>query len=110
MFCGRPARASLVVLAVRAGYDPRSVGWALFYMMVILKIPIIALLWLVWWAVKQEPEPAEGESRERIRRGPEHPRRPRKPGPTRRGPHAEPPPVPPTRIRARGKRVERTHG
>jgi hypothetical protein len=104
------ACASLVVPGAGAGYDLRSVGWALFYMMVILKIPIIALLWLVWWAVKQEPEPAEGESRERIRRGPEHPRRPRKPGPTRRGPHAEPPPVPPTRIRARGKRVERTHG
>ena len=86
-------------------------GWALFYMMVILKIPIIALLMLVWWAVKQEPEPADGEPRERIRRHPEHPRRPRWPRPTRRGPHAaEPPPVPPRRIRARGKRVERTHG
>jgi hypothetical protein len=80
-------------------------------MMVILKIPIIALLTLVWWAVKQEPEPADEEPRERIRHRPDRPRKPRRPGPTRRGPHAaEPPPVPPKRIRARAKRVERTHG
>src|SRR3954470_12869133 len=92
------------------GSIPISVGWALFYMMVILKIPIIALLWLVWRAVKQEPEPAGGEAREHPRPGPDHPPRPRKPGPTRRGPHAEPPPVTPKRTRARGKRIERTHG
>ena len=99
-----------MVPALRAGYDPASVGWALFYMMVILKIPIIALLTLVWWAVKQEPEPVDGDSRERLHRGPDHPRRPRKPGPSRRGPHAEAPPVTPKRIRAHGKRIERTHG
>jgi hypothetical protein len=92
------------------GSIPPSVGWTLFYMLVVLKIPVIALLCLVWWAVRQEPEPADGESRERLRRGPHYPRRPRKPGPSRRGPHAEPPPVPPQRVRARGKRVERTHG
>jgi len=86
------------------------VGWTLFYMLVVLKIPIIALLCLVWWAVKQEPEPAGGEPRERLHRGPDRPRRPRRPGPTRRGPHAEPPPATPKRVRARGKRVERTHG
>ena len=85
-------------------------GWALFYMMVILKIPIIALLTLVWWAVKEEPEPAGEEPRDELRRGPDHPRLPRHPGPPRRGPHAEPPPATPKRIRARGKRVERTHG
>src|SRR3954447_8146983 len=109
--CSRVARgARLVVPTLPAGYDPLSVGWALFYMMVILKIPIIALLWLVWWAGKQEPGPAGGESRDQLRRGPDHPRRPRKPGPTRRGPHAEPPPGTPKRVRARGKRIERTHG
>ena len=84
-------------------------GWTLFYMLVILKIPIIALLCLVWWAVKQEPEPADGDSREPLRAGP-HPRPPGKPGPSRRGPHADPLPVTPKRIRARGKRIERTHG
>jgi hypothetical protein len=99
-----------VVPALPAGYDPASVGWALFYMMVILKIPIIALLWIVWWAVKQEPEPVDGEPRERLHRGPDHPRRPRRPSPPRRGPHAEAPPVTPKRIRAHGKLIERTHG
>ena len=52
----------------------------------------------------------DGESPDRLRPGPHYPPPPRKPGPTRRGPHAEPPPVPPQRVRARGKRVERTHG
>ena len=85
-------------------------GWALFYMMVILTIPIIALLTLVWWAVRQEPEPVDEEPREQLRRPPGHPRPPRHPGPTRRGPHAEPPPPTPSRVRARGKRIERTHG
>ena len=110
MFFSWALRASLVVLARGAGYDPRCVGWALFYMMVILKIPIIALLYLVWWAVKQEPEPAEGDSEEIVRRGPDHPRPPRNPRAPRRGPHAEPPPPTPQRVRARGKSIERTHG
>jgi hypothetical protein len=79
-------------------------------MLVVLKIPVIALLCLVWWAVKQEPEPAEGDPRERLRRGPDHPRTPHRPTPPRRGPHAEPRPATPPRIRARAKRIERTHG
>jgi hypothetical protein len=86
------------------------VGWTLFYMMVVLKIPVIALLLLVWWAVQQEPEPAGGDQRERLRRGPDHPRRPRRPRPPRRGPHADPLPVPPSRVRAHAKRIERAHG
>ena len=32
-------------------------------MMVILKIPMIAALCLVWWAIKQEPEPEEEHRR-----------------------------------------------
>ena len=79
-------------------------------MMVVLKIPVIALLCLVWWAVRQEPEPAGGEERERVRRDPDHPRRPDRPSPPRRGPHAEPQPTPPRRVRAHAKRIERTHG
>jgi hypothetical protein len=76
-----------------------------------LKIPIIAALYLVWWAVKAEPEPADEEPRERLRLGPDHPRNPRRPGPTRRGPHAAAtPPAPPQRVRAKAKRIERTHG
>ena len=85
-------------------------GWTLFYMLVILKIPVIGMLLLVWWAVRQEPEPAGGESRELLRRGPDHPRRPRKPRPPRRGPHADPLPSAPARVRAKARRIERTHG
>lgn len=94
--------------AIRVAFP--AVGWTFFYMFVVLKIPIIALLILVWWAVQQEPEPADGDPRERTRRGPDHPRRPRHPGPPRRGPHAERPPAAPKRVRARAKRIERTHG
>jgi hypothetical protein len=71
------------------------------WMMVILKIPIAALLWLVWWSSKapeqRDEEPALVDT------GPEHkptPGRPRRPRPPRRGPHAVPAPVPPSRVRA----------
>lgn len=29
-------------------------------MMVILKIPVVYLCWIVWWAIKAEPTPEEG--------------------------------------------------
>ena len=35
--------------------------WGFIWMIVVLKIPIAALLWLVWWAVHAEPEPAADE-------------------------------------------------
>jgi hypothetical protein len=85
------------------------VGWTLFYMLVILKIPIIAAFVLVWYAI-QEPEQADEEPRERLHRGGDDRPRPHRPRPPRRGPHAEPPPKSPKRTRAIGKRVERTHG
>ncbi|MBA3262680.1 MAG: hypothetical protein H0T69_09485, partial [Thermoleophilaceae bacterium] len=31
--------------------------WAVFWLAVILKIPIVALLGIVWWAVRQPPVP-----------------------------------------------------
>jgi hypothetical protein len=86
------------------------VGWTFFYMFVVLKIPIIAALYLIWWAVRAEPEPADEERAERIHRGDDDRPRPRHPHPPRRGPHAEPQPPSPQRTRAVGKRVERTHG
>jgi hypothetical protein len=89
---------------------PGSVGWTFFYMFVVLKIPIIAALYLIWWAVRAEPEPADEEPRERLHRGPDHPFRPRHPSPPRRGPHAEPQPPSPKRTRALGKHVEPSHG
>ena len=32
-------------------------------MLVILKIPVVYLCWVVWWAVRAEPEPLEGAGR-----------------------------------------------
>jgi hypothetical protein len=83
--------------------------WAIFWLAVVLKIPIIALLLIVWWAIKAEPLPEAGPSdgggsdRHRPSRGPRHPR------PPRRGPHAEPAPPPPARVRVRGRRLTPTH-
>jgi hypothetical protein len=74
--------------------------WGFIWMVVVLKIPIVALLWLVWWAVHAEPEPAADDAS-----GGDgwdgHSPRPHKPRPPRRGDHAEPAPQPPARIRVR---------
>lgn len=71
----------------------------MIWMFVILKIPILAALVLIWYAV-QEPAPPADESDESgggsDREGPS---RPRRPGPPRRGPHGTPPPAPPRRVR-----------
>jgi len=32
------------------------VGWTFVYLMVFLKLPILALLGIVWWAIRQTPE------------------------------------------------------
>jgi hypothetical protein len=60
----------------------------IFFLMVILKIPVAAMLFLVWWAFRAstEPEPAPPDGGEdRFGRFRREPRRPRGP---RRGPHA----------------------
>lgn len=76
--------------------------WTFIWMAVVLKIPIVALLWLVWWAVREEPQPtADGRTEGGGDDG--HPPSPRKPRPPRRGDHAEPAPLPPARIRARSR-------
>ena len=63
--------------------------WPIFFLAVILKIPIAALLYLVWWAIHQTPEteeaPPDSEDHE-FRRWRREPRRPR--DPRRGGPHA----------------------
>jgi hypothetical protein len=84
------------------------VGWAFVYMMVILKIPVLAALYIVWWSVRAEPAPEEGEVRDGGGGGSHHPR-PRRPRPPRRGPHADPPPRPPTRVRARARVADLAH-
>jgi hypothetical protein len=39
------------------------VFWELVFMLVILKIPVVYLCVVVWWAIKAEPEPLEGAAR-----------------------------------------------
>jgi hypothetical protein len=65
--------------------------------MFILKIPIFGLFGIVWWAVRQRDDPHDQLP---VRSTPApHPRsrvpRPRRP----RGPHSEPMPLPPARVR-----------
>jgi hypothetical protein len=75
-------------------------GWGFVWLMLVLKIPIAMLLYIVWWAIKQsdveeEPAPDNGDGGTRK---PRHPRGPHPRAP-RRGPHAEPPPRAPARVR-----------
>jgi hypothetical protein len=62
--------------------------WPIFFLAVILKIPVAFMLYLVWWAIHQTPEveeaPPEAEDHD-FKRWRREPRRPRDP---RRGPHA----------------------
>jgi hypothetical protein len=77
--------------------------WAVFWLAVVLKLPIAALLYLVWWAIKDPPQAEAGEEDGGSRVDDPHPRL-RPPQPPRRGPHAEPAPAPPARVRAASSR------
>ena len=80
----------------------------IIWMFVILKIPIFAALWLIWYAV-QSPEPAAEDNDDRGGGSDRDPaRRPRSPRPPRRGPHATPPPPAPRRVRTTAGRTLRT--
>jgi hypothetical protein len=85
-------------------------AWTFIWLMVILKIPIVALFLLVRWAIRQEPETATDEdggiSFETHRpRHPNHPR-PRLPRSPRRGPHRDSPaPAAPARVRGTAARA-----
>jgi hypothetical protein len=83
--------------------------WTFLYLMLFLKLPIIALLWLVWWAIKQDVDEPVAKDDDGGSRKPRHHPRPPLPRPPRRGPHGTPAPPPPARVRtvlARGRRVE----
>ena len=80
----------------------------IFFLMVILKIPVAALLYLVWWAFRASTQPEEAPPEaddhrfRRFRREPKKPRGPRRGG---HGPDAIPLPNPrrsPTPALARG--------
>jgi hypothetical protein len=67
--------------------------WELIFLMVVMKIPILYLCWVVWWAIKAEPRGEEGAA---LVPSPDYPdagsgwrfRRARRPRPTR--PHGGP--------------------
>ena len=75
-------------------------GWTIFYMVVIIKIPMVAALWLVWWAIKNEPTPEEetGEDRGPRRKRPPLPRWPRRGPAGGGGAGCKPPPCPQTTV------------
>jgi hypothetical protein len=75
--------------------------WPFVWLFVVLKVPLIAALWIIWWALRAEPETAEEERSDGGGPGPRHPR-PTRPRPPRRGPHATPEGGAPRRVRARG--------
>jgi hypothetical protein len=76
-------------------------GWGFVWLMLVLKIPIAMLLYIVWWAIKQSDEEslpdASGDGGTKVP-SPTHPRGPF-PQPPRRGPHGDPQPAPPARVR-----------
>jgi len=77
--------------------------WTFLWLMVFLKIPIVGLFLIVRWAVRQTPETAPGQDGGVGPRAhplhPYHPRR-RPPRAPRRGPHGDPAPLSPPRVRA----------
>jgi hypothetical protein len=70
--------------------------------MLALKIPLIALIYLVWWAIKQEPTEETNSQDDDGGLKRRHHAHPRKPFPRhpRRGPHGDPAPQPPARVRS----------
>ena len=87
-------------------------GWTFFFMFVVLKIPIVAAFWLVWYATREDPA-EHGESKDEDgsdRHDHPHRRRPRDPrGPRRGGPHGAPVPREPRRVRTLDGRRGRSH-
>ena len=83
--------------------------WGFLWLMFALKIPILMLLGIVWWAVRQEPEPAEdAPPPEKIRARPHPPEIPKRKRP--RGPHGDSaiqPPQPRVRTLAKGRETSR---
>jgi len=95
-------------------------AWTFVWLFLILKIPIVALFLLVRWAVREPSEITpndDGGIGPRSR--PLHPHHPRSIGPRRpgrgpitprRGPHGDPSPASPARVRtvvARGRLIKR---
>ena len=79
------------------------------WIMLALKIPLIALIVIVWWAIRAKPEePPASDDDGGIKQ--QHPHQPRPfPRHPRRGPHGDLEPGPPARlrtVRARARTLE----
>ncbi|MEK6277461.1 MAG: hypothetical protein AABM29_05570 [Actinomycetota bacterium] len=61
--------------------------WPIFFLLVVLKIPVVGALWLVWWASRAQPlaDDAPDQDDGGFRRFRAERRQPR--GPRRGGPH-----------------------
>mgnify|MGYP007019851712 FL=1 len=58
--------------------------WPIFFLIVVLKVPVLASIWLIFWAGKMpDPEPSAEDGGGGFKRRP----RPRLPRGPRRGPH-----------------------
>jgi hypothetical protein len=83
--------------------------WELIFLMLVLKIPIVYLCLVVWWAIKAEPRPLEGAARlveaPQPRLSPQGGPRARL-GPRRRGPRGGPARTYPRTARAALARAE----
>ena len=99
------------VHSVRGRGTVPDVTWGFLWLMFALKIPIVGLLWIVWWAVHAEPEteqePKGGDGGTKQPRQPRHPRQPF-PRHPRRGPHGDPALPAPRRTRSVVVRAKRT--
>jgi hypothetical protein len=82
--------------------------WAMLFLFLGLKVPLLALCYLVWWAIRQTPEEDEQPGGGGSKRRP-HPSRPL-PRHPRRGPHGDPALPAPPRVRpvtARARELKR---
>ena len=83
--------------------------WTFVYLMVFLKLPILGLFWIVWWAVKAGPETGTDDADSSDGGGgSKRPREPFGPRPRSRGPHGDPrTPAPPRSrpVTAKGRRI-----
>jgi hypothetical protein len=62
--------------------------WEIIFMLVILKIPVVYVGWVIWWAIKAEPELGTQGGTEGVNWKPW--RRPSDSRPRRSGPHGVP--------------------
>ena len=104
-FAAAPSPDQRVVCTTSRVYDQAGVdAWTFIWLMVILKIPIVALFLIVRWAVRATDEPTGQDGGIGPQNGPTRPLRPihpraRLPRSPRRGPHGDAPLLPPARVR-----------